>query len=95
MIPLSKLLLGQTVMTAGVADFIEENNIPLPEVNQLFYRHSNGDWGDMPKEDKKENDSALLLGNRVVSSYSLGGETVWIITEADRSVTTLLFPREY
>ena len=56
-------------------------------------RHQAGDWGDLGEEDWKENDTAVHAGLRLLSSYrSTGGVTFWIITEADRSVTTLLLP---
>ena len=59
-------------------------------------RHQAGDWGDLGEEDWKENDDALRKGLRLLSSYrSSGGATFWIITEADRSATTLLMPDDY
>jgi hypothetical protein len=64
---------------------------------RLLARHIHGDWGDLPVEDQVENELALLTGKRLLSSYTLpGGESkVWIITEADRSVTTILLPDDY
>lgn len=90
-----KLELGQTVMTHGIANFIEENNL-FEELGKIVVRHANGDWGDVPAEDKRSNDRAFKNGDdRILSSYKLGGEKVWVITEWDRSVTTVLFPSEY
>lgn len=62
----------------------------------LLARHIHGDWGDLPVEDIAANELALLTGKRLFSSYTVS-ETVkvWIITEADRSVTTILIPDEY
>lgn len=93
---MEKLVLGQTVMTRGVNQFILEKDIQPQELYKIVQRHESGDWGDVPKEDKKLNDWALKHGDgRILSSYKLGGEKVWIITEADRSYTTVLFPDEY
>lgn len=58
-------------------------------------RHRQGDWGDVCKEDSKSNDRALVDDTRLLSSYQLFGTKIWIITEWDRSATTVLFPSEY
>lgn len=59
-------------------------------------RHTRGDWGDLDEHDWKENDAALEHGFRLFSQYSTqGGTKFWIITEWDRSVTTILLPEEY
>jgi hypothetical protein len=86
--------LGQVVATQGAVSAIEENNI---DMLSLLSRHTNGDWGCIPDEDKQENQRSLENGYRLLSSYPLNeqGEKLWIITEADRSVTTLLLPDEY
>ena len=61
-----------------------------------FKRHKGGDWGDLCDEDKHENELALKAGYRLFSAYEKEGlPKIWIITEADRSVTTTLFPEEY
>jgi len=91
---MGKFRLGQTVMTRGVSDYVVENRLHV-ELHELFLRHYNGDWGNVPREDKKYNDQALKNGERLVSKYKLGDEDVYIITEWDRSVTTVLFPSEY
>ena len=84
--------LGRIVATAGVADHINQHGInPL----EFLRRHVSGDWGDVPPEDAQENEFAVSRHLRLMSSYLMAGERVWIITEADRSVTTLLFPSEY
>lgn len=63
---------------------------------RLLARHIHGDWGELPVEDIAANELALLTGNRLLSSYLIpGGDKVWLITEADRSVTTILLPSEY
>jgi len=59
-------------------------------------RHARGDWGDVCAEDWEANDQALEQGTRILSAYSLtSGVKIWIITEADRSATTVLLPEEY
>ena len=74
--------------------------LPLEESSEepvgFLYRHASGDWGELDDEDRKENELSLREGFRLVSAYRLKtGEELWIITEADRSVTTLLLPEEY
>lgn len=58
-------------------------------------RHQSGDWGNVSKEDAKENNLSLKEGFRIVSAYTINATQIWIITEADRSVTTILLPSEY
>jgi hypothetical protein len=61
----------------------------------LLARHATGDWGALCAFDRRQNEIALREGYRVLSSYPVGEERVWVITEADRSVTTILLPEEY
>ncbi len=85
--------LGQTVMTIGAKDALDESNQQPFEFIKL---HQSGDWGDVCKDDKKENDLSVKEGFRVLSSYRTAKDVkIWIITEADRSSTTLLLPSEY
>jgi len=80
------------VTTRGVHDHLIANGIdPTPYIRQ----HHCGVWGDVPLEDAEENDFSVLSGFRVLSSYLIANERVWIITEADRSSSTMLFPQEY
>jgi hypothetical protein len=58
-------------------------------------RHATGDWGELCAFDRRQNEIALSHGYRVLSSYDVSTGRVWIITEADRSVTTILLPKEY
>ena len=59
-------------------------------------RHMAGDWGDVDEEDKAANDQALTDGSRLLSAYrTAAAKKLWIITEADRSATTILLPEEY
>ena len=63
---------------------------------ELLSRHARGDWGSVCEEDAELNNQALIDGSRLLSSYSLKDDTkLWIITEADRSSSTLLLPEEY
>lgn len=63
---------------------------------EFLERHVQGDWGDLCAEDVAENQYALFHGLRLLSSYTTAaGERIWLITEADRSVTTFLLPDEY
>jgi hypothetical protein len=84
---------GQIVATPGALALLEKaNKSPL----EFLSRHLRGDWGDLCEEDKTENDLSLKEGFRLLSSYRVSdGQTLWIITEADRSATTLLLPDEY
>ena len=63
----------------------------------LLRRHVSGDWGDVPAEDAAENDLSVREGFRILSSYTLPGTDarIWLMTERDRTVTTLLVPEEY
>ena len=72
------------------------NTIPNPEIMRALARHHFGDWGEVSKGDWKLNIQALTEGTRLFSVYrSAGGIKFWIITEADRSVTTILLPEDY
>jgi hypothetical protein len=84
---------GQLVMTAGIADLVKQGRLnPTP----YLHRHLNGDWGDLDEGDRRFNDAALKAGDRLLSSYQASPDLkLWIITECDRSVTTLLLPSEY
>ncbi|CAK1314559.1 Type I restriction-modification system methyltransferase subunit [Burkholderia pseudomallei] len=85
---------GHVVMTEGVARLTKEGKLfPLIYLG----RHRNGDWGDIADSDRRRNNAALESGEaRLFSSYQIAPElTLWIITEWDRSVTTLLLPSEY
>jgi hypothetical protein len=86
------LPLGRVVATPGALKvLLEAGEDPL----RYLARHSSGDWGDLDEEDRRENELSLRHGWRIVSSYPIGDGCVWIITEADRSVTTILLPEDY
>ena len=84
--------LGAVVMTQGAKRLMEE--LELDPAHYLA-RHVTGDWGDLSADDKKENDYSVTRSLRIFSAYGTGGSKLWIITEADRSVTTILRPDEY
>lgn len=87
------LPLGQTVMTRAVAELVYQGRL---DPQQYLRRHMFGDWGDLPNVDKRANQLAVRDGERVLSSYQVTPDlTIWIITEADRSATTLLLPQDY
>ena len=84
--------LGSVLMTRGAAGRLNRDDV----LNALLVRHMAGDWGDVGIDDWKENDFSLKNGLRILSSYvDRGSERFWIITEADRSSTTILLPDEY
>ena len=84
--------LGRIVATRRVLAHLERHGVVA---DPFLRRHVTGDWGDVPAEDAKSNQLAVQHGARILSSYEVAGERMWLITEADRSVTTLLFPSEY
>jgi len=92
---------GSIVATRGVYDLACENPEFAKFIQKSLNRHVKGDWGDLDDEDKRANAQALKEGARLLSTYNddrfprHGVATIWIITEADHSVTTVLFPDEY
>ena len=85
--------LGQLVATPGALAALEKTGqTPM----EFLSRHVTGDWGDIPEEDRKENQYSLEHGFRLLSSYRTNADqVVWVITEANRSHATLLLPDEY
>jgi hypothetical protein len=88
-----KFDLGQIVATPGaLRALMEAGQTPL----EFVARHAAGDWGVLDDDDRQENERSLEDGCRLLSAYTLrDGTRIWIITEADRSATTLLLPEEY
>lgn len=85
--------LGQLVATPGAIETLGRAD-QLPA--EFLLRHHHGDWGELDPEDVAENERALRAGSRLVSSYrTRADEQLWVITEWDRSVTTILRPDEY
>ena len=88
-----KFPLGKLICTEGAAELITRLKI---KIMNLIGRHITGDWGDIDDEDVHTNNCALLHGDRLLSSYNIDPVSkLWIITEADRSRTTILLPSEY
>ena len=85
--------LGQVVATPGALELLESAG---KTPSEFLARHHRGDWGDdLCEEDRELNDAAIYDGSRLISAYTVGEGKVWVITEADRSSTTLLLPSEY
>ena len=86
--------LGHLVATPGALDAAREHGVDL---HALVHRHASGDWGDVCAADAQANDLALdpALAARLLSAYDTAAGRLWIITEADRSATTVLLPSEY
>jgi len=90
---MSRFSLGRVVATPGALSALEKAE-QLPAA--FLDRHVNGDWGDVSEADKQENEVSIEQGFRILAAYTTSaGDTIWILTEADRSVTTLLLPEEY
>lgn len=86
-----KFSLGRLLITRGALDVLTPEDIA-----NAICRHGQGDWGDLDPDDVAENEASLEEGFRLLSAYkSASGERFWVITEADRSVTTFLLPSEY
>lgn len=87
--------LGQVLMTRGVNGRVAGHEEFAKFVWESLKRHAKGDWGSLCQEDKQENELSLKKGFRILSAYQHQEQKIWIITEADRSVATVLFPEEY
>ncbi len=97
--PQPRFDIGQVYSTSGILDACSGELLV-----QCLARHQSGDWGNVCDEDKETNEEALRCGDRILSAYPLdpakpcegwGDNTLWVITEADRSATTVLLPDEY
>ncbi len=85
--------LGQIVATPGALAALKKAG---QQPGELLTRHVNREWGDLSDEDRKENDCSLAHGLRLLSAYwTHAGDKIWIVTESNRSVTTILLPEEY
>ena len=85
--------LGRIVATPGAIDALNEAN---QEASEFLRRHITGDWGELGDEDKELNDLAVYNGDRIFSAYVLNTNVkIWVITEHDRSLTTILLQEEY
>jgi hypothetical protein len=85
--------LGRLVSTNAAIEALRSANVSAID---LLERHRHGDWGNVDESDRSQNDLAVTAGLRILSSYVLPGDvTVWVITEWNRSVTTVLLPEDY
>lgn len=86
--------LGVVVATPGALEVLSEaHTLPV----ELLRRHVAGDWGELDAHDRRENELSVREGYRILSAYTVGQDRIklWVLTEADRSSTTLLLPSEY
>jgi|OM-RGC.v1.029590558 hypothetical protein len=85
--------LGRIFATPAAIDVLSDVQVSIVD---LLIRHVRGDWGDIPEADREQNELSVDVGLRLLSSYVLpNGQTVWVITEWDRSSTTFLLPGDY
>ena len=89
----ARFALGETYITTGAQEALDiAGETPI----QFLRRHMSADWGEVSEDDAKENELSLTDGFRLLSAYRTAkGQKIWIITEADRSATTILLPSEY
>ena len=88
---IAKFRLGHIVATPNALESITQDDILTG-----IARHQSGDWGDVCADDRQANDQSLVQGTRILSVYHAAkGTKFWIITEADRSATTVLLPEDY
>ena len=94
---MSKFPMGQMVVTAGVNERIADDDEFRTWIQECILKHSMGMWGDIDAQDVKENEFSLKKHLRLLSAYHYPTDNtkIWIITEADRSATTVLYPDEY
>jgi hypothetical protein len=86
------LPLGRLVATPGALQVLSEAG---EDLRLLLSRHQSGDWGELDEDDRRENERYLKHGWRVLSSYPIGDRRIWVVSEADRSITSILLPEEY
>lgn len=92
---MKKFNLGMVVATKGVAYEVNEDSKYKEEITNCLNRHRSCDWGNVSEEDAKLNNTAVDIGEQILSAYETSKGRIWIITEHDRSATTVLFPSEY
>ena len=91
----AKFQLGELYLTNGIAKTMQYNLEFYNFVRLSLSRYKQCDWGELCDEDKKLNENALKCGDRIFAAYGNEKNKIWIITESDRSCTTILFPDEY
>jgi len=88
--------LGRILATPAALAMLGENEDERgAALSTILARHAGGDWGDLCPDARQANEDALVAGGRLLSSYTVRGHPVWIITETDRSATTALLPDDY
>jgi hypothetical protein len=92
---MAKFKLGQLVMTRAINDRVADDTPFAKHVTESLRRYTSCDWGDTCAEDAEMNNDAVKNGDRILAAYGTGDDKIWIITEWDRSVTTILYPSEY
>lgn len=93
---MARFVLGHVVSTIKIASEIaKDSEFAQFVMDSLYKKYVNCDWGDTCEEDAKANDYAVTHDERILAVYKMGTRTIWIITEWDRSATTILFPEEY
>lgn len=91
---MKKFELGEVVITRSIAESLEK--LGKEKIIEIINMHSNGSWGVLSEYDKQLNNEAVKTGEgRILSKYTINNESIYIITETDRSVTTILFANEY
>lgn len=99
-----KFMAKQIVATRGITDLLDRGVLTTEQTHGMLDKHFSGDWGATCAEDQETNNEALINGDRIISAYPIdeskeckgwGVNCVWVITEWDRSVTTVLLPEEY
>lgn len=90
-----KINLGQIVASRMIYGDMEGSSLFAREVVRSLARYQNGDWGDCCEEDCQANDYAAEHGERILAAYETSRGKIWIITEWDRSATTILYPSDY
>lgn len=91
-----KFSLGQLVVTRGIVDKMQDSKEFSDFIARSLARYQLSDWGDTNESDKLSNDHAVDGQDRIIAAYNYSNiTTIWIITEWDRSCTTVLFPSEY
>jgi hypothetical protein len=94
--PIRRFPLGQTVITPAAIEALGTDDAERSRVlSKMLARHASGDWGECGEEDSRTNDRALETGERLLSVYTHEGQRIWVITEWDRSATTVLLPADY
>ena len=88
----NKFQLGQVLITKQLHDFVMKNDIPILK---YLRRHSSCDWGDLDDEDWRQNNDAIDNNYPIISVYNVNNKKIFIVTEADKSTTTMCFADEY